>query len=273
VAEERDPQATRFTRAGASGRLEDAWEAEAERWASWARAPGHDSYWLFHRDVFRALLPPPPALTLDVGCGEGRLPRDLHSWGYQVVGIDASETLIGYARDADPGGSYQVADGAALPFEDASVDLVTAFMTLHDIEDTPNAVREAARVLRGDGAFCMAVVHPLASAGRFESREPGARFVVDGSYLETRRYADTVERDGLAMTFHSRHRPMHAYVDMLTGSGLLVDRLVEVPDLSDPPGSRWRRMPLFLQIRAVKPRFPGGAVDDPARNSDNGGRD
>ena len=30
--------------------LRDAWDAEADNWVRWARAPGHDSYWRFHRD-------------------------------------------------------------------------------------------------------------------------------------------------------------------------------------------------------------------------------
>ena len=263
MADERDPAAaagartgttgTRFTREEASGHLSAAWEAEAERWARWAREPGHDSYWQFHRDVFRELLPPPPAQTLDMGCGEGRLPRGMTSWGYDVVGVDASETLVKFAREADSAGDYRLADAAALPFKDATFDLVTAFMSLHDIEDAAAAVREAARVLQPGAAFCLAVVHPLSSAGYFESRDPDARYVIEGSYLEPRRYADTVERDGLAITFNSRHRPIQAYVGMLVDAGLLIDRLVEVPDLSDPPGSRWRRVPLFLQIRALKP--------------------
>lgn len=57
--------------------LQDAWDAHADEWVRWARAPGHDSYWRFHRQRFLALLPPPGRLTLDLGAGEGRLARDL----------------------------------------------------------------------------------------------------------------------------------------------------------------------------------------------------
>jgi hypothetical protein len=32
--------------------LRDAWEAEAGNWLAWARTPGHDSYWRFHRERF-----------------------------------------------------------------------------------------------------------------------------------------------------------------------------------------------------------------------------
>jgi len=232
--------------------LRDAWEAEAENWVAWARRPGHDSYWQFHRDRFLDLLPPPGGLLLDVGCGEGRLPRDLKARGYEVIGIDASPTLIAHATEADPGGDYRVADGAAVPLPDASVAIVTAFMTLHDIDDADGAVSEIARVLAPAGRACVAVVHPINSAGRFETRTPDAPFVIRESYFEDRRYVDRVERDGLEMTFSSVHRPLEALVAAFEAAGLLIERLVEIPDTTDAPGDRWRRIPLFLHLRALK---------------------
>ena len=70
--------------------------------------------WRFHRDRFLNLLPPPVGLTLDIGCGEGRFPRDLQAPGHRVAAIDASPTLIEHARRADPVGDYTVADAADL---------------------------------------------------------------------------------------------------------------------------------------------------------------
>jgi SAM-dependent methyltransferase len=233
--------------------LRDAWEAEARNWVDWARRPGHDSYWQFHRDRFIELLTPPVGRVLDVGCGEGRLPRDLKRLGYDVIGIDGSETLIAFAREADPDGDYRVADAADLPLPDGSVRLVTAFMSLHDVDDLEAAAAEAARVLEPGGHLCLAIVHPVNSAGRFEAHTPDAAFVIRDSYLDSRRYADVVERDGLRMRFTSVHRPLQAYAAALGSAGLLIERIVEVPDDTDPPGDRWQRIPLFLDLRAVKP--------------------
>ena len=240
-------------RGAIDGSLRDAWEAEADRWMAWARAPGHDSYWRFHRDRFLQLLPPPNGLTLDLGCGEGRFPRDLKARGYRVAGIDASRTMIEHARQADPDGEYTVADAADLPHADASVQLVTALLSLHDMDDMEGAVREVARVLMPGGHLCAAVVHPINSAGKFVSHTPDAPFVIRESYFEQRRYADPVERDGLHMTFTSRHRPLEAYFGAFEAAGLLIERVVEVPDATASPGDRWQRLPLFLHIRAVKP--------------------
>jgi hypothetical protein len=40
-------------------KLDEAWEQNAAAWILWARAPGHDRYWLFHRDLFLELVREP----------------------------------------------------------------------------------------------------------------------------------------------------------------------------------------------------------------------
>jgi SAM-dependent methyltransferase len=240
--------------------LQDAWEGEARNWIAWARKPGHDSYWRFHRDAFLAGLPSPPARVIDLGCGEGRLPRDLEQRGYTVIGIDPSATLIGAAREADPGGDYRIADAAAVPLGDATADVVTAFMTPQDIDDLDGTMREAFRLLVPGGRLRTASVHPINSAGRFagevagrDAREPGGIFEIRDSYFEQRRYRDEIVRDDLPMAFTSLHRDLEDLAGAMLRAGFLIDRLVEVPDSSAPPGSRWQRIPLFLHLGAVRP--------------------
>ncbi|MGF6229248.1 SAM-dependent methyltransferase [Inquilinus ginsengisoli] len=234
--------------------LAESWEAQARRWIRWARQPGHDSYWRHHRDQFLRLVPPPGRRTVDIGCGEGQLTRHLKGLGHRVTGIDASPSLVAAAREADPAMDVRLADAAALPLDDAAADLAVAFMSLHDIDPMPAAVREIARILEPGGRLCLAIVHPINSAGHFKHHAADAPFVIAGEYLRPFDYADTVERDGLAMTFHSRHRPIEAYFLALQEAGFLVEALREpgVPDhaIASEAGRRWQRLPLFLHMRA-----------------------
>ena len=236
--------------------LRAAWEENAQAFIAWARKPGHDTYWRFHRDAFLALLPSPGRKTLDLGCGEGRLSRDLAALGHTIVGIDASPTMLGAAREAAPEIETHLADAAALPFPDGAFDCVVAFMSLQDVDDLEGALRESARVLEPGGRLCVAIVHPINSAGAFESDDPASRFVIDGSYLDAFRYVQEIERDGIPMTFVSDHRPLQAYADAIAQAGLLIELLREpaVPDAAmvAPRSRRWQRVPLFLHARAVK---------------------
>jgi SAM-dependent methyltransferase len=233
--------------------MRDAWEANARDWIAWSRAPGHDSYWRFHRDAFLPLVPPPGRLTLDIGCGEGRVGRDLARLGHRIIGMDGSPTMASAAANhADAGGPVLVGDAAALPFPDAVADCVVAFMSLQDIDEMEAAVLECARVLRAGSRLVLAITHPLNTAGGFgPGSEDGSRpFVIEGSWFERRALADTCERDGFTMTFHTEHRPLAVYTDALADAGFLIERMREVgePD----PADKWHRIPLFLHIRAIQ---------------------
>jgi SAM-dependent methyltransferase len=243
--------------------MRDGWEAEAEKWATFAGTPGRDRS---HEDInlpaLRALLPGPGPgpgrRTLDLGCGEGRTSRYLRSAGYQVTGADAAPTMVRRAAGHPDAPPAVVADAAALPFHDEAFGLVVAYMCLHDIDRMPAAVAEAARVLEPGGRLCAAIPHPVNSAGSFEARDGDAPFVIGGSYLDSRPVDWVAGRGGISLTFHSEHRPLEAYSRALEAAGLLTEAIRELraPDplvAAEPAQRRWQRIPLFLHIRAVKP--------------------
>ena len=230
--------------------LRRAWEEHASDWVRWARTPGHDSYWRFHGRRFMELVPPAGRLTVDVGCGEGRLGRDLVAQGHRVVGFDASPRLVRALASHEAHYPVAVADAAWAPLRSGCADLVVAFMSLQDIDDFEAAVTEASRLLPAGGRLCVAIVHPVNSAGAFEGDGPGAPFVVRGSYLGTFAYADDIERDGLTMRFASAHRPLEAYSRALEDAGFAIEAIREVTE--EDPEDRWARIPMFLHVRAVK---------------------
>jgi SAM-dependent methyltransferase len=215
------------------------WDAEAQRWVAWARTPGHDSYWSESGPPFFELLPPPGRRTLDLGCGEGRVARDLSARGHRVTGVDAAPTMLRHAQEADPEGEYVLGDAAALPFDDGAFDCAVAFNSLMDVDDMPGAVRETARVLEPAGRFCVCITHPFRDAGAFR----GGTFVIAAPYLETRRFELTVARGGLEVSFCGWAHPLEAYTRALEDAGFVIEAIREPPD----PG---RPLPNFLLIRA-----------------------
>lgn len=77
-----------------------SWESEAANWIAWARAPGHDAYWYYRDSFFDEILPPAGRATLDLGCGEGRVARDLKERGHHVTGVVSAPSLVGAAQPA-----------------------------------------------------------------------------------------------------------------------------------------------------------------------------
>ena len=229
------------------------WEPEAENWVRWARTPQHDAYWFYRDAFFEQLLPPPGQRTIEIGCGEGRVARDLAVRGHRVVGIDSSLTLLRHARTASVDVFYALADGAALPFVDGCFDLAVAYNSLQVVSDMPSTVAEAARVLRPGGRFCFCVSHPVTDVGRFVSDDPDAALAIRGDYFDNRRVDDVVEEGGCAMTFRGWTYSLEDYATALEGAGLRIEAMRE-PRPSGAPERflQWQRVPLFLSVRAVK---------------------
>jgi ubiquinone/menaquinone biosynthesis C-methylase UbiE len=147
---------------GADQSLREAWDEEAADWIRFARGPDVFA-WRFNIPAFLGLLPPPGRLTIDIGCGEGRVARELMSRGHVVKGIDGSPAMVEAARQGEPSVDATVADAASLPLDDATADLAVSFMTLQSVDDLETSIGEAARVLVPGGHLCVSVHRPLAS--------------------------------------------------------------------------------------------------------------
>jgi SAM-dependent methyltransferase len=223
--------------------LAEAWEANAGEWIAWARKPDHDGFWQGTWPELRAILPGPDGVTVEVGCGEGRVSRQLTADGHRVVAVEQSPTLAAAARSGPAPIDVIRSDATALPLPTASVGLVVACMVFQDVDDLDGAAAEVGRVLRPNGNLCFAIVHPFSSAQDPVTLRTGRPTPITTPYLVERRYEDRAERDGVTMTFVSAHRPLSAYVAALGGAGLATTAIREF-------GSR--EIPWLLVGRAIK---------------------
>ena len=231
----------------------DHWEERAEDWIELTRSdPQYD---LLNKPAFLELVPAPGRCTIEVGCGEGRVARELASLGHQVLGFDASPALARATAHHRAGLPVAVADIARLPIATGVADIVVCFMVLMDIEDLDGAVAELARVMTPAGTLCVGILHPIVTSGLFIPGDEYRTFYM-GEYLKTMRHVLDIERsDGGIFRFRVEHRPIERYFRAFEAAGLAVTALRE-PRPSDelaeahPEFVNPQRVPSFLHLLA-----------------------
>jgi SAM-dependent methyltransferase len=228
--------------------MREAWEAQAPAWIEWARSPDlARAFWRFHLPRFLEVVPPPGRLTIEIGCGEGRLGRELARVGHRVVGLDPSPALVEAAVSHPAGFPAVVGDAAALPFQSEVADLLVSMMSLQNVERMEESVAEAARVLERGGSFCIATPHPFKVAS-----DAGA------PYFETFTYHGEANRQGIHIEFPTGYRPLSSYFNAIEQAGLTVATLREPQPDADfvrdqPAMARCLEVPCLLLIVARKP--------------------
>jgi SAM-dependent methyltransferase len=170
------------------------WSHVSSEWIAWARAPNHDAFWAY-REALVAFIGRGEGKALDVGCGEGRVSRELKACGYGVTASDPVWELVDAAREARSADDHAIASGSDLPFEDTSFDLVMAYNVLMDVEDVPATLKEIRRVLRPAGTLVVSIVHPFSDRGHFATTEVTSSFVIKDAYFGSKRFEGTEERD------------------------------------------------------------------------------
>ena len=105
-----------------------------------------------------AMEPAPTDRLLDVATGGGHVAKVFSPLVEAVVASDLTPQMLAGAEEYLSGlgltnVTYAEADAEALPFDDASFDLVTCRIAPHHFPHPDRFVREAARVLRPGGRF------------------------------------------------------------------------------------------------------------------------
>ncbi|MBB4909180.1 class I SAM-dependent methyltransferase [Actinophytocola algeriensis] len=111
-------------------------------------------------DVWRRVLPAPPARVLDVGTGTGHVSLLLAGLGYDVTGIDLAEGMLAKAKEKaaelpDPP-DLRLGDAVAPDFPAASFDVVTSRYVLWTLR-TPLTAARNWRGLLAPGGLLAAV--------------------------------------------------------------------------------------------------------------------
>ena len=256
------------------------WDANAPDWIEAVRA-GWDVYReMVNNPAFFELLGDIAGMrVLDVGCGEGYNTRKFADLGAEVVGTDVSRLMIASANDHETGEprgiEYHQAPASDMPMlADVSFDAALSTMTLMDLGDYAESIREIARVLKPGGLFQFSVTHPctMTRMWRWMYDDRGDKTgVVVGDYFAlapSRPGSDIDEwyfggapRDVRQTTRPFRiprfFRTLSEYFNTLTEAGFSVEKLFEPhasrqaaakhPNIADT-----RVIPYFLIFRCRK---------------------
>ncbi|MEZ5330973.1 MAG: methyltransferase domain-containing protein [Thermoanaerobaculia bacterium] len=105
-----------------------------------------------YRAAVRRIAPVPGRAVLDLCTGTGEIALRCVRAGADVTGADVTPAMLAAARRKDRAGAvrWRLADGRALPWPDASFDVVSVSLALHDMPFRVRAevLAEAARVAR-----------------------------------------------------------------------------------------------------------------------------
>ena len=108
----------------------------------------------FVEDICRRVTDRRPRI-LDVGCGTGANLIMLSKYG-DAEGVDVSEDALAFCRERGLD-KVKLGAGEALPYEEGTFDLVTAFDVVEHMDDDLAGLREMQRVLRPGGRVLLFV--------------------------------------------------------------------------------------------------------------------
>jgi SAM-dependent methyltransferase len=176
--------------------------------------------------------------VLDLGCGAGQASVVLARKGATVIAVDASERMLGRARQlaarAEARVDWRAGDLADLAFLRAeSIDLAVSFYALAEVDDLSRALRQVHRVLKNRATFVFSYEHPIGlCVGREPPTSPNTPIhpVVRLSYFTDEPI--TVERDGEPIQLFVR--TVSDVFHMLNRAGFRVEMIAEPGPL---PGS------------------------------------
>ena len=210
--------------------------------------------------------------VLEIGCGSAPCARWLRQAGADVVAFDISAGMLSRAAELNRSTGIGVpllqADAGALPFADASIDVVcSAFGGLPFVADVEGALTEVRRVLRPGGRFVASVNHPMRWPFP-DSPDPEDLRIV-ASYFDRTPYVETGD-DGETV-YVEHHRTVGDWVRAVVGAGLVLVDLVE-PEWTPGRTQEWGQwspergalVPGTLILCALRPSGPPrGQVPSP----------
>ncbi len=112
----------------------------------------HAFVFQYGESLLEQLAVQPGETILDLGCGTGHLTQQMHVLGADVIGLDASPSMVEQAQQLFPEVSFVVGDAARLSYNE-TFDAVFSNATLHWILNQDGLMQGVYRSLKPGGRF------------------------------------------------------------------------------------------------------------------------
>lgn len=205
-------------------------------------------------------------VIVDLACGQGFFAREFAKLGAKVIGVDVSSELITLAKKQDNSVKYYVSGAHKLSFlQNSSINKVLIVLSLQNIENAHEVIKEVGRILKPNGKLFIALNHPA-----FRIPKASAWGWDEGRKIQFRKLDSYMSESKESIQMHpgdkpwqktiSFHRPLQFYFKALNKNGFLVSKLEEwnsnkVSESGPKKEAEDRarhEFPLFLFLEAVK---------------------
>lgn len=256
---------------GLAGEAAAIWDTLAQFWDAYMGEAGNQ----FHQElvrpsVLRLLDWQAGEQVLEIGCGNGNFARQLAAAGATVLATDYSPTMLSLAQ------AYPTAPHLALTYQilDATDEAqiralghgrfaaAVANMVLMDIPLLEPLLQGLRWVLKGNGRFIFATVHPCfwtPDARRVVEQDEKEGHVTTRFGLNIAHYATPTPYKGLGIQHQPQpqyyfHRPLHTLFAACFRAGFVIDGLEEPTFAQGNPQTpfswvNFREIPPILIVR------------------------
>jgi ubiquinone/menaquinone biosynthesis C-methylase UbiE len=245
-----------------------SWEAVAEWYNGWVGEEGSKHHRLLAIPAVLELLEPKKGeKILDIGSGQGVLASYIAKTGANYSGVEASPTLLQFARKNHvKHGRFLEGDARYLEnikeLQEGEFDAAVFLLSIQDMDDLEKVLGSASWAIKAGGRVVIVMTHPCfriprqSGWGWDDNRKLRYRRV--DRYLTPLPVPMKAYSEGVTYSFH---RPLEDYINGLAKGGFLVEKMKEIATYKVDNSSNEakavnqanKEIPLFLGLRARKP--------------------
>lgn len=243
-----------------------SWEKSADWYSDHLSSSGTYQENLIAPNLVRFLNLKKGEKVLDLGCGEGYFSRIIKKEGADVLGTDASKSLLEKAQKLDSKGSYVLRKAEEFSSKD-KYDSVVAVLSFQNMKEGEKVFQNVSSFVKEKGRFVLVLNHPAFRVPKESDWQYDEKSKRQGRVVY--RYMSEVSipivmnpgsKKEKHITTYSFQRPLQWYMKIANKNGFVMSRMEEwISNKSSQKGPRQKaedmarkEIPLFMVLEFRK---------------------